>query len=124
MTKLLDHAYIFITVAFTVYSQLVMRWQISKITPPSGDFFNKVDFLFSLLVNPWIISGVLATFLAGLSWMMALSRFQLSYAFPFMSLNFVFVLFLSAELLNESMSMAKVVGLVLIVSGTFVVSRG
>lgn len=124
MTKLLDHSYIFITIAFTVYSQLVMRWQVSQTAPPSSDFSSKVLFLFSLLTNPWVISGVLATFLSGLSWLMAMSRFQLSYAFPFMSLNFVAMLLLSALLLNETLTITKLLGVALIVAGTFVVSRG
>src|SRR4051794_31687322 len=82
MAKALDHVYIASTILFTVYSQLVMRWQVGLVGPLPPDVPGKIGFVVHLLLNPWVLSGVAATFLAGVSWMMTMTKFQLSYAFP------------------------------------------
>ena len=56
--------------------------------------------------------------------MAAVSRFELSKAYPFMSLNFVVVLFLSSVLFSETVTLPKVLGMGLIVLGTVVSARG
>ena len=65
-----------------------------------------------------------AGFLALLCWLAALTKFELSYAYPFMSLAFVLVLILSALLFHETVTAAKVLGLLLVTAGIIVASRG
>jgi uncharacterized membrane protein len=76
-----------------------------------------------LLVDPFIFSGFASAFIASLFWMAALSKFELSFAYPFMSLSFVLVFILSVFLFNDSVTLYKVVGLVLIVLGIVISSR-
>jgi len=124
MAKILDHSYIFLTIVVTVYSQLIMRWQVGKAAAPPADLMGKAQFLFSLLLNPWVLSGILATLLAGLSWMLAMSRFQLSYAFPFVSLNYVLVLISSVLLFGETFTLAKGLGVLAILAGLIIIAKG
>lgn len=124
MHKSLDHFYIFFTVLFTVYSQLVMRWQVGKVGALPADLMGKAQFIAVLLLNPWVISGVVATFLAGVTWMMAMTKFQLSYAFPFVSLNYVLVMLASAFFFGEPLTANKILGLIAILIGIFVIARG
>ena len=53
-----------------------------------------------------------------------MTKFDLSYAYPFMSLSFVLVLILSALFFHEPVSMAKVLGVMLIMAGIAVGVRG
>lgn len=53
-----------------------------------------------------------------------MSRYEVSYAYPFMSLNYILVLALSIAVFGESMSVGKIVGTALIVMGTVVIARG
>ena len=124
MFRFIDHLYIASTVLFTVYSQLIMRWQVGKVGTLPADLMGKVQFIAVLLVNPWVMSGVIATFLAGVTWMMTMTKFQLSYAFPFVSLNYVLVMLASAFFFNEPLSTTKVLGLIAILVGIFVIARG
>jgi uncharacterized membrane protein len=55
--------------------------------------------------------------------MAAMTKFELSYAYPLMSLNFVIVLILSAWLLHEPVTLNKTIGIILIVAGTVIASR-
>ncbi len=124
VNRLLDHTYILSTVLFTVYSQLVMRWQVSAAGEIPSDWPSKIRFVITLLLNPWVMSGILATFFAGVSWMLAMTRFEISYAYPFVSLNYVLVLAASILLFQESLSFAKVLGTALIILGIAIIARG
>lgn len=124
MAILFNYMYIFATIAFTVYGQLILKWRISKLGPLPSDAIEKIKFLFLLFLDPAIFSGFAAGFLASLAWMAAMTKFDLSHAYPFMSLNFVIVLLLSGWILSEPMTLQKAMGVGLIILGTVVAARG
>ncbi len=124
ISKLVTHIYILSTIIFTVYSQLVMRWRVGLAgTVPPG-IEEKLFFVGKLLINPWVLSGIFSTFLAGVSWMLAMTRFEISYAFPFVSLNYVVVLVAGYFLFGESFGLLKLAGTALIVVGLVVIAKG
>ncbi|MBX3084752.1 MAG: EamA family transporter [Anaerolineae bacterium] len=77
-----------------------------------------------LMLNFWVITSFASAFFASFTWAAALGKFDLSYAYPFTSLAYVTVLFVSAPLFRESLSLTKVLGTAIIVVGVYVVSRG
>lgn len=113
-----------LTVAFTVYGQLVMKWQVGLAGAMPDGGMARVVFLLRLLSNLWVISAFVGALLASLAWMAAMTRFQLSYAYPFMSLNFVLVFGLSVWLFHESITPPKLIGLGVIILGIVISSRG
>ncbi len=120
----MGYIYIFLTVVFTVYGQLILKQQVNSIESlPTGitiiPFFMKF-----ILTRPLVLSGFVSAFLASMSWMAAISRFELSYAYPYMSLNFVVVVILSVVFFGESINWFKIIGLLVICIGIFIVSRG
>ena len=119
-----DYGYIFLTIALTVYGQLILKWRIVDLGQMPAGFREKLFWLVALCFEPWIFSGLVAAFFASLAWMAAMTRFELNYAYPFTSLSFVLVLLLSSWLLNESVNAEKLIGVALIVAGTIVASRG
>jgi len=124
MSRYFDYLYIFATIGFTVYGQLILKWRISQFGSLPAESVDKLKFLLGLLFDPAIFSGFAAAFLASLAWMAAMTKFDLSHAYPFMSLNFVVVLLLSGWLLSEPMTLQKALGVGLIVIGTVVAARG
>jgi uncharacterized membrane protein len=124
MSRLLDYLYIFATIGFTVYGQLILKWRIAKLGVLPNDAYEKLKFLILLLFDPAIFSGFAAAFIASLAWMAAMTKFDLNHAYPFMSLNFVIVLVLSGWLLSEPVTLQKSLGITLIVIGTLVAARG
>lgn len=124
MIRYLDYLYIVATIGFTVYGQLILKWRIAQFGRLPPELIDKLKFLLGLLLDPAIFSGFAAGFLASLAWMAAMTKFDLSHAYPFMSLNFVVVLLLSGWLLSEPMTLQKALGVGLIVIGTVVAARG
>lgn len=117
------HVYVFLTIAFTVYGQLVLKWQMKGVgaLPEAG--WQKLVFLFGLVLNPWILSGFAAAFLASLAWMAAMTRLEMSYAYPYMSLAFVIVVGAGALFYGEPLTLGKGVGTALVVCGLIVMAR-
>ena len=114
---------IFATIFFTVYGQIMLKWRISKYGSLPPDVGDKVIFLLKLLFDPLILSGFVSAFVASLFWMAAMTKFDISYAYPFMSLSFVLVFLLSVILFHESVNAYKIAGLALIVLGIIVTSK-
>ena len=120
----MNYFYIFMTVVFTVYGQIILKWQTMNAGPLPIEFIDKIWFMCKLIINPWVISAFLAAFLASLTWMAAMTKFDLSHAYPFMSLAFIFVLVLSGVFFNEPITTMKIVGLIFIVIGIVISSQG
>lgn len=121
--KMTHYLYLAATIFFTVYGQLVLKWRMNQISGMPTEFVEKIRFLVFLIFDPWVFSGFFAAFLASLAWMAAISKLELSHAYPFMSLNFVIVLILSGWILHEPITFQKSLGVAFIVIGTIIVAR-
>lgn len=124
MARFIDHIYIFATIALTVYSQLVFKWRIPRFGPLPADLIAKLKFFIVLIYDPIIFSGFIASFLSLMMWWATMTKFDLSYAFPLLSLNTVLLLILSGLFLGESISFYKIIGVGLIILGTATVAQG
>jgi len=120
----MGYVYVAFTVVLTVYGQMILKAQILAAGPAPEDGLDKLWFIGRLLLNLWVLSGFAAAFLASLAWMAAMTKLDLSHAYPFMSANFVIVLVLSAFFFNEPLTPMKVIGLGLIIAGIVVGSQG
>ncbi len=120
----MNYLYVFATIILTVYGQIVIKWQAVNAGAFPVNFTDKLWFLFKLLLNPWIISAFIAAFLAALAWMAAMTKFDLSHAYPFMSLAFILVLIFSGLFFNEPITFMKILGMVFIVTGIVISSQG
>ena len=124
MSRAAEHLFIVGTVLLTVYSQLIMRWQATAAGQLPAGVAAQAEFVIRLLLSPWVLSAILATFFAGVLWLLAMTRFELSYAYPFMSLNYVLVVGASVLLFSESLSAPKLIGTALVIVGVVVISQG
>lgn len=113
--------YIAGTLLFTVYGQIILKWRLSglKIVLPEN-LLDKVIFMVKLLFDPFIFSGLLSAFVASFFWMAAMTKFEITQAYPFMSLAPAMVFFIGIFFLGETFTIGKVLGLALIIIGTIV----
>jgi len=120
---LIGFFFVALTIALTVYGQLVFKWQVDLAGEVPTVFGEQIGFVFRLLLNPWVISSFAAAFLGSLTWMGALTQFELSFAYPFMSLAYVVVMVFSYFFFKESLNAPKVIGTLVIILGLFIVTR-
>ena len=123
MTKAEAFGAVLLMIVMVVYGQLVLKWQAGQITLPE-DWGAKIVEILRLVLNPWVASGLFAAFIGALAWMAALTRLDLSQAYPFTALTIVIVVIAGAFVFNESFSWNRGIGVFLIVGGLVVMSRG
>lgn len=126
MSKNLVPYYLYIlgTVLCTIYGQLIMKWRIVNYGFLPDGLASKILFLLKLLLDPFIFSGLVAAFLASMFWMAAVTRLDLSSAYPLITAGLTTItVVLAIVLLKEPLTFSKVLGVVLIVSGVLVMVR-
>lgn len=113
------YLYIFATLFFTIYGQIILKWRIGKLnwSLPTTGIWDMVVSYIKFLFDPFILSGFLAAFIASVFWLIAMTKFQITEAYPFMSLAPALVFILGVWLLNETFTWGKVIGLIFIMVG-------
>jgi uncharacterized membrane protein len=115
------YLYIFGTLFFTVYGQIILKWRLSSLKVELPDsMMDKIIYLVKLVFDPFVFSGFAAAFIASLFWMAAMTKFEITKAYPFMSLAPALVFVIGMLFLGEQFTIGKLIGLVLIILGTFV----
>lgn len=120
----MSYLYVLTTILLTVYGQIVIKWQVLKAGAFPQDASAKILFLIHLLLNFWVLSAFAAALLASVTWMAAMTKLQLSHAYPFMSLAFVLVILLSNIFFGETITSYKIAGILLVVIGLSIGSQG
>ena len=109
------------TLLFTVYGQVILKWRMTGLkTEFPQEFIPKLITFIKILFDPLIFSGFASAFIASFFWMAAVSKLELTKAYPFMSLAPALVFLVGILFFNESFSWGKVIGLVLIIFGTII----
>ena len=80
-----------------------------------------IDTLVSMALNPYVILGLSMYGLSTLCWLIALSRKDLSYVYPFIALTFIIVLLASKFIFNEELPFLRVIGTFIVILGIFVI---
>lgn len=78
---------------------------------------------FSAATNPYIVGGLGCYALGAVTWIMVLTRAPLSWAYPILALNQVLILLVAWAFLGEDVNAMRWGGVLLIISGVFLVSR-
>jgi multidrug transporter EmrE-like cation transporter len=120
---LIGYLFIALNVVLTVYSQFIAKWQVSLLGVWPESIDGKIHFLGKFLSSFWTISALVASFSAFLAWAVALSKLEVSHAYPFISSTFVLVSLVGWFIFHESFSIAKLIGLMLIVLGIVLSSQ-
>ena len=125
MQFILNHFYLLLAIFLGVVSQLIVKWKMSAFSFEDYETWQeKFALAFSMLLNPYIIIALVLTLLAGVTWMIAMTKFEISYAYPFTLLALVLVTIFSFIFFGESINIYKLIGIVFIILGIVVISRG
>jgi drug/metabolite transporter (DMT)-like permease len=77
----------------------------------------------TIATTPMVLLGLFLYACGALSWIMVLRKMDLSYAYPFLALNFVLIALVSRFFLGETVPLMRWVGILIICGGILVVAR-
>lgn len=117
----MEYFFISGTIIFTVYGQLILKWRIGRYGALPVGFNEKFTFFLQLFTDLYILSGFVAAFIAALFWMAAMTRSDLSFAYPLITAGLtVITSSLAIIIFGESITFAKLFGILLIIFGILV----
>jgi drug/metabolite transporter (DMT)-like permease len=122
MSKL-TYILVFISVAGMSAAQLLLKKGLLSIGQWPQNFSEIIKFFLKVFSNPYVISAVIMTLLTASAWILALSKAELSNAYPFMALSYVLVAVFSLLFFKEDITVLRWFGILVICLGVFLVSR-
>jgi len=114
---------VFISVAAMSGAQLLLKKGVLQVGGFPQNLSEVSHFLLQAISNIYVISAIVLTIVTALSWVLALSRAELSHIYPFMALSYVLVALFSFLIFKEDVTALRWVGIVVICVGVFLVSR-
>jgi undecaprenyl phosphate-alpha-L-ara4N flippase subunit ArnF len=115
----MNYLYIIGTIVFAVYSQAIIKWRIGNLgfELPEGLFHKAIAIIKLLYLDPYVFSGLSASFISFMCWTAAMSKFELTQVYPFMSLISASIFIIGIWCFGETFTIGKVVGFILIILG-------
>ncbi|MBO9310946.1 MAG: EamA family transporter [Chloroflexus sp.] len=110
--------------ALTVTGEVLLKIGINHVTTHVGAFTLDPKVLWATFTDWRVILGFALVFGGAIFWLGVISRVDLSFAYPLLALNYVIILIPSRILLNESISLMRLIGALIIVIGVIVITWG
>ena len=115
--------FILFTVATNAAAQLMLKQGMTTLSPAIAGQPNLALKAVMVVLSPWVFAG-LATFVVSMaSHMYVLSKVDLSFAYPFLSLAYVLVAVLAWQLFGEDLGAYKIAGIAFICIGTVLIAQ-
>lgn len=82
-----------------------------------------ISHLGAMICNLWLWSAMICYGISILLWMAVLSKVEVSFAYPFLSIGYVVAAIICWQLFGESLSLTRIAGILVICVGVFLISR-
>ncbi|WP_417413140.1 transporter [Hoeflea sp.] len=115
--------FILFTVLTNAAAQLMLKQGMISLGALSFTSDTMITRIFQILFNPWVFAG-LATFVISMaSHLYVLSKVELSFAYPFLSLAYVAVAIFAYVLFKEDLNSWRIAGIAFICVGTVLIAQ-
>jgi drug/metabolite transporter (DMT)-like permease len=107
-----------VAISLGVVAQLVLKYGLKQLGPRP----KPVAVLKSIVTSGYVLSGFGLYFLSSLLYLQALSRLDLSYAYPMIALSYVGVALGAYWVFGEKLNALRIAGLAVIILGVLMVA--
>lgn len=106
-----------VAISLGIVAQLVLKYGLKQLGPKP-----KPVVVLKSIVTPYVFTGFALYFLSSLLYLQALSRLELSYAYPMIALSYVGVAVGAYFVFGEKLSALRIAGLAVIILGVLMVA--
>jgi drug/metabolite transporter (DMT)-like permease len=115
--------FILFTVMTNAAAQLMLKHGMTTLGPLAFSADTMVQRVFQIVFHPWVFLG-LATFVVSMaSHLYVLSKVELSFAYPFLSLAYVAVAVFAYFIFKEDLNAWRIAGIAFICVGTVLIAQ-
>lgn len=118
---MVNFIFILSSVLLNSAAQILMRKGMLDVGAISTQ--NLINSAFAMVQNLWLWGAMMSYAISILLWMLVLSRVQVSYAYPFLSIGYIVAAVIGYFWMGETMDMYKVFGIGIICIGIVVLSQ-
>lgn len=115
--------FILFTVMTNAAAQLLLKYGMISLGSISFSAETLIQRIFQIVFNPWVFAGLVTFVISMASHLYVLSKVDLSFAYPFLSLAYVMVALLAWWLFNEDLGTLKIAGIIFICIGTILIAQ-
>ena len=113
------YVFVALSTVFGIVGQLLLKRGMGSIGQSSAG----VAMIKRIILSPWVIGGLIIYAMGVVNWLLALSSFELSYVYPFASLGYIGIIIGSYFVFRERITMMRVLGIAVIISGVLISGR-
>lgn len=115
--------FILFTVVTNAAAQLMLKQGMTMIGPLNASGENIIWRILQIIFQPWVFAGLCMFVISMASHLFVLSKVDLSFAYPFLSLAYVFVAIFAYFLFSEDINNWRIAGIALICLGTILIAK-
>ncbi len=123
MVKPIVLVLILLDVLLNVTGQLSLKYGMSKIGNFSLSLSTLPPVFLKAATNIHVLLGLLCYGMGFMVWLIVLSKAEVSYAYPLISLGYVLTAILAWVLFGEALNENRLVGILVICLGVFLIAR-
>jgi multidrug transporter EmrE-like cation transporter len=106
-----------------VCGQLLLKHGMASNPDRVDEVREIVPRIVAAFLNPIVLLGFFCYFLSAALWLIVLTRNELSYAYPLLSMGYIVVVILSRIFFQEAVTPTRVIGTLVICLGVVLISR-
>lgn len=114
---------VFFCMILNAAAQLLLKAAMTSIGHFDFIWGNFIPILSKILFNPFFMMGLGCYILSMFTWLMVLSRAEVSMAYPLTSIAFILTPLGAYLFLDEIISPTRIVGIIVIIVGVWLVTR-
>ena len=115
--------FILFTVATNAAAQLMLKYGMMQLGPLSFAGVNPVLKILQIVFSPWVFLGLCTFVISMASHLYVLSKVDLSFAYPFLSLAYVLVAVFAYFVFREDLNALRIAGIAFICVGTILIAQ-
>ena len=116
-------AFILFTVMTNAAAQLMLKQGMMTLGSVSFDGVNPLIRLLQIVFSPWVFLGLCTFVISMASHLYVLSKVELSFAYPFLSLAYVAVAVFAYFVFREDLNAWRIAGIAFICVGTVLIAQ-
>ena len=115
--------FILFTVATNAAAQLMLKYGMMQLGPLSFAGVNPLLKILQIVFSPWVFLGLCTFVISMASHLYVLSKVDLSFAYPFLSLAYVLVAVFAYFVFREDLNALRIAGIAFICVGTILIAQ-
>lgn len=119
-----NYLLIFLLIGIAVLAQTLLKLGMKKIGVITEiKMSNLGPLILKMISNFYVPIGIFLYAMGSFFWLVLLSRLELSFLYPFGSLEYFFIFLVSYIIFKEKIKTGRIIGVIFIILGIFVISK-